>query len=176
LAEDPLAFRVIYSVEYSQNYLKPYHNFLKLTSLAINNTAWPIHNPAYVCRVPFFWKNGSLLWLHALLNVFVHVFIESKVLYLTHFWSDYAHLTTDGKVHDWPVNWESIWHCFALLSLLNIVYHSVFIQFAWFNLQMRSILLAYHLEMLVIVWHCLFIDQSHQKDCIRVSFHSIGFI
>ena len=162
--------------------MRLYHNFLKLTSLAINNTAWPIRNHAYVCRVPFFWKNGTLqtsAWLCALPNVFVHVFIvspESKVLYLTHFLSDYAHLTTDGKVHDWPVNRESIWYCLALLLLLNIVYHSVFIQFAWFNLQMRSILLAYHLEMLVIVWHCLFIDQSHQKNCIRVSFHSIGFI
>ena len=36
-------------------------------------------------------------------------------------------------------HWESIWHCLALLSLLNIVSLSVFIQFAWFNLQMKSV-------------------------------------
>jgi hypothetical protein len=35
---------------------------------------------------------------------------------------------------------ESIWYCLALLSWLNIVSPSVFIQFAWFNLQMKSML------------------------------------
>ena len=70
---------------------------------------------------------------------------------------------------------ENIWHCLALLSWLNIVSPSVFIQFAWFNLQMKSL----SEEIFINIWHCLFIDQKDQKDqkdYIKASFCSTEFI
>ena len=69
-------------------------------------------------------------------------------------------------------HWESIWYCLALLSWLNIVHHSVLIQFAWFNLQMKSL----SEEIFINIWHCLFIDQKDQKDYIKASFRSTEFI
>ena len=39
-------------------------------------------------------------------------------------------------------NWNHIWCCLVLLSWLNILYHSVLIQFAWFKLQMKSVHLS----------------------------------
>ena len=60
-------------------------------------------------------------------------FKKSKILYLTHFWSNWVHLTADEKVHYWPIIGEYL-VLFDIVVMakysINIVYHLVFIQFA----------------------------------------------
>ena len=54
----------------------------------------------------------------------------------------------------------SVWYYLELLLCINMVSPSVFIYFAWSNLQMKSILLVYQFRIFTSIWHCLLIDQK----------------
>jgi hypothetical protein len=85
-----------------------------------------------------------------------HCTSTNKVLYLTHFLSNWVHLITHGKIHTSGAYW-------ALFGIVVMAKYRIFFSFH----PMKYVLLVYHEKIFTDVWHCLFTDQTDQKDYIR---------